>query len=206
MTALIDSEFRAMNSAPRRFLQRTVEFPLFQRMGLAPRDLDIIEIGCGSGYGAELLSRHSPRSYIGVDLMPEQIALAQKRQLPRAEFMVRDATDLTCFPDSTREIAVIFGILHHIPAWRAVIGECHRILRPGGHLFLEEPGAVVMALARRLSPGAHPKEAHFDFGQLESHLEAVGFGIEARRRAFGFGFYAARKRTPAPVSSEEERT
>ena len=194
-----------MNSAPRRFLQRRVEFPLFQRMGLAPRDCDIIEIGCGSGYGAALISRQGPRSYVGVDLMPEQVAVAQKRQVPGAEFIVRDATDLSCFPDSTRDMAVIFGILHHIPAWRAVITECHRVLRPGGRLFLEEPGNRVMALAHRLSPEAHPKEAHFDFSQLESHLAAVGFGIESTRRAFGFGFYCARKPVMPPGDGKEGR-
>ena len=192
-----------MNSAPRRFLQRRVEFPLFERRGLAPRDLDIIEIGCGSGYGAELLSRHGPRSYVGVDLMPEQISLALKRRLPRAEFMVRDATDLSCFDASTRDLAVIFGILHHIPAWRAVIGECHRVLRPGGRLFLEEPGGRVMALAHRLSPEAHPKEAHFDFSRLESHLAAIGFGIESTRRAFGFSFYCVRKPVMPPGAGNE---
>jgi short-subunit dehydrogenase len=85
-------EFQAMNNAVRRWLQRTVEFPLFKSIGLEHTNQDILEIGCGSGYGAVLLSSLQPKSYVGVDLMPEQIALAQARQLPNATFMVQDAS------------------------------------------------------------------------------------------------------------------
>ncbi len=200
---LSDKEFRAMNSAARRFLQRTVEFPLFRKMGLTDERRDILEIGCGSGYGAVLLATLSPRSYIGVDIMPEQIALAQKRQLARAEFMLRDATDLSCFPDETKDIAVIFGILHHVPPWRTVIQECHRVLRKGGELFVEEPDGRFMAGVQRLFPEAHPKEAFFQLRDLEAHLEAQGFTILERRWAFGFGFYCAQKPMAAKANAAE---
>ncbi|CAG1009991.1 demethylmenaquinone methyltransferase / 2-methoxy-6-polyprenyl-1,4-benzoquinol methylase [Anaerolineales bacterium] len=186
-------EFQAMNSAARRFLQRTVEFPLFQRMGLNDKHCDILEIGCGSGYGAVLLSTLSPRSYTGIDLMPEQIVLAQKRQLPNAKFMVRDATDLSCFPQETNDIAVIFGILHHIPQWREVIQECYRVLHPAGKLFVEEPDENLMAGVNRLFPGTHPQEAFFTLRILEEHLKVTGFVILERRRTFGMGFYSTRK-------------
>ena len=190
---LSDHEFQAMNSAARRFLQRTVEFPLFRKMGLAAEQRDVLEIGCGSGYGAVLLATLSPRSYVGVDLMPEQIALAQKRQLAGAEFMLRDATDLSCFPEAAKDITVIFGILHHVPAWRAVIREIRRVLRPGGKLFVEEPDGRLMAGAQRLFPEAHPKEALFQLQDLEAHLEATGLTVLERRWAFGFGFYCAQR-------------
>jgi ubiquinone/menaquinone biosynthesis C-methylase UbiE len=182
-----------MNSAARRFLQRTVEFPLFRKMGLTDEHRDILEIGCGSGYGTVLLAALSPQSYVGVDIMPEQIALAQKRQLAHAEFMLRDATDLSCFPDETKDIAVIFGILHHIPQWRTVIQECYRVLRQGGKLFVEEPDGRLMASGQRLFPETHPKEAFFQLRELEENLEAKGFTVLERRWAFGLGFYCAQK-------------
>ena len=190
---LSDGEFRAMNSAPRRFLQRTVEIPLFRKMGLTDKQLDILEIGCGSGYGAVLLKTLCPRSYVGIDIMPEQIELARKRQLVKAEFVLRDATDLSFFPHETKDVVVIFGILHHIPQWRTVIRECHHVLRPGGKLFVEEPDGRLMAGVQRLFPGTHPKEAFFQLRDLEDHLEAEGFTIRERRRAIGLGFYCALK-------------
>ena len=198
---LTEKEFKGMNSAVRRLLQRTIEFPLFRKMGLTAAQRDILEIGCGSGYGAVLLTTLSPRSYIGVDLMPEQITLAQKRQLAGAEFMLGDVTDTSCFLDVTKDIVVIFGVLHHIPEWRSVIQACHRILRPDGQLFVEEPDGRLMAGAQHLWPDAHPKDAFFQLEELEAQLVATGFTVFARRWAMGMGFYGAQKSMSAQAHS-----
>ena len=61
---LSEKEFKAMNDPFRQFLQRKIEFPLFQRLGLVEQNQDMLEIGCGSGYGAELLFTLNPASYI----------------------------------------------------------------------------------------------------------------------------------------------
>ena len=128
---LSDREFRAMNNPVRRFFQRRIEFPTFRRMGLEAGGKDVLEIGCGSGYGAVLLSRQKPRSYVGIDLMPEQIELARRVELADAAFETMDATDLSVFADSSKDLVVIFGILHHIPRWSQVVQECRRVLRAG---------------------------------------------------------------------------
>lgn len=190
---LSDREFTVMNSAARRFIQRTVEFPLFQRMGLAVEDRDILEIGCGSGYGAVLLTVLSPRSYVGLDIMSEQIALARKRLLAGAEFMLGDAADLGCFPDESTDIVVDFGILHHIPEWRTAIKECHRVLRKGGNLFVEEPDGALVARIESFFPWGHPVNAYFRLRDLEDDLNENGFEVLKRRWVFGFGFYRACK-------------
>ena len=91
---LSDREMKFVNSPLLRFLQRRVEFPAFKRLGLDVRNKSILEIGCGSGYGAWLISKRRPKSYTGIDLMPEQIALAKKLLLENYEFMVMDSTDL----------------------------------------------------------------------------------------------------------------
>jgi len=54
---LTESEFRGVNTGIRRFFQRRMELPVFRWLGLSGRDQDILEIGCGSGYGALLLSQ-----------------------------------------------------------------------------------------------------------------------------------------------------
>jgi len=189
---LSNIEFKAMNNAARRVLQRTVEFPLFKRMGLTGQEGDILEIGCGSGYGAVLLSELRPKSYVGIDLMPEQIALAHQRRLPNAEFMVRDAAQLP-FADESKDVVVIFGVLHHIPVWRKVVSEIYRVLRPGGRFFVEEPDGGVVARFDRVFAWGHTPDALFLLSDFERFLQATGFTLLGRRYMMGFGWYHARK-------------
>lgn len=190
---LIDREFRAMNTALRRFFQRRVEFPNFKRLGLQGEDLDILEVGCGSGYGAVLLSTLKPRSYVGIDLMPEMIELAKQRGLPNTEFVVMDAADMREIPNESKDVVVIFDILHHIPTWREVVSECHRVLRAGGKLFLEEPSGTAVRLWDAIFKWNHPKDALFSRRELEDQLRNAGFTIERRFGILVFGSYCIRK-------------
>jgi SAM-dependent methyltransferase len=186
------AEFLAMNNPARRLLQRAVEVPLLRGMGLQVENRDVLEIGCGSGYAAVLLGRRGPRRYVGVDLMPEQIALAQARRLPGAEFRVGDATDLSDFPDASQDVVIIFGVLHHIPAWRRAVDEIGRVLRPGGQLYVEEPGHRFIGLTEPFVRLGHPVP-RLHLRDLEVYLAEQGFAIAARRYLFGFGLYRADK-------------
>lgn len=189
---LSNIEFKAMNNAARRALQRTVEFPLFKRMGLTGQECAILEIGCGSGYGGVLLGKLRPKSYVGIDLMPEQIALAHQRRLPNAEFMVQDAAQLR-FTDESKDVVVIFGVLHHIPVWRKVVSEIYRVLRPGGRFFVEEPDGAVVAKFDRVFAWGHAPDALFLLSDFERFLQATGFALLGQRYMMGFGWYHARK-------------
>jgi len=190
---LSEPEFAAMNTAVRRFIQRTVELPTFRSLGLESNPGHLLEIGCGSGYGATLLLMLNPASYVGIDLMPEQIALAQARHLPGTDFRVQDATDLSCFGDGSKDTVVIFGALHHIPAWQQVVRACYRVLCPGGRVFVEEPGAGLLVPWERAFHWGHADPNIFTLNAFETFLKASGFTITARRYFLGFGSYAALK-------------
>ena len=184
-------EFRAMNNPVRRLVQRRIEFPQFQALGLDAADKDVLEVGCGSGYGAVLLSTQGPHSYHGIDLMSEQIALTERWALPSASFSVMDASRLDAFAAESFDLAVVFGILHHIPRWRETLAEAHRVLRPTGQLFIEEPDMRAIRVWDRVLHWGHPHEAAFSLEHLEEELERLGFAIGASRRFRWFGWYRA---------------
>lgn len=176
---LSNPEFRAMQSLPRRLGQRYFELPLFRRMGLDPRGKDVLEIGCGSGYGASLLNTLGLKSYIGLDVMEEQIALARKAY-PQFEFCVQDATDLHSFAEASLDVVIIFGVLHHIPDWRKTIDEIARVLKSGGSFFLEEPRGVDLKLFDFFFRWGHP-DSDFGLRALEEYLPTRGLTVRRRQ-------------------------
>lgn len=176
---LSDIEFRAMDSWWRRWGHEHFELPLFQRMGLDVRNKDILEIGSGNGFGAYLLDRWAPRSYVGLDLMEDQVMKARQR-FPQYQFLVQDATDLSQFDEASKDVAIIFGVLHHIPEWRKVVDEVKHVLRPGGSFFVEEPRSFDLKLFDFFFRWGHP-ESDFGVQRLETYLESSGFRICGRQ-------------------------
>jgi len=170
---LSDIEFRAMNTWWRRWGHQHFELPLFQRLGLNVKDKDILEIGCGNGYGGYLINQLQPKSYVGLDVMEEQIEIAC-RNYPQYKYLVQDATDLSQFGNASKDVVIIFGVLHHIPEWRKVIDEIKRVLKPNGNLFLEEPRGVDVKLFDFFFRWGHP-DSDFGLKALEEHLKSRGF-------------------------------
>jgi SAM-dependent methyltransferase len=179
-------EFNALNRPWRRWMQRTLDFRLLTHLGVPIRGRDVLEVGCGSGYAAELLATFCPRSYLGIDFMPEQIELALQR-LPGTDFRVLDATDMRAISNASKDTVVIFGALHHIRAWAQAARECARVLRPGGEMYLEEPGRTAILWFDRLFHWEHP--IVFSLDELEACVQQAGFRILKKIRFFGIGIY-----------------
>jgi ubiquinone/menaquinone biosynthesis C-methylase UbiE len=193
MTRLSEKEFKAMSNASRQFFQRKVEFPAMKRMGLQCEERDVVELGCGSGYGAVLLQTRHPGSYVGMDIMPEQIELAKKRGLTNAEFRVQDVTDLSNIEMGSKDVVVVLGILHHVPHWRKALKESHRILKRGGEVYVEEPDNRIVRIFERILKWGHQEEALFSPRDLERRLVEAGFRITSRSWLYGLVIYGGEK-------------
>jgi len=159
-----------MNTLWRKWGHKYFEIPLFQKLGLDIKDKDILEIGCGNGYGGHLLNQLEPKSYVGLDVMEEQIKIA-RQNYPQYEFILQDATDLRQFANASKDVVIIFGVLHHIPEWRKAIDEIARVLKPDGSLFLEEPRGVDIKFFDFFFRWGHPN-TDFGLNALEEHLRS----------------------------------
>ena len=183
-------EDAVINSPPRRWLQRWYETPLLHRLGgPLPRGAEALEIGCGPGYGSQLiLERFGAASVDACDLDPRQVARARQRLSGlggRVRLATADATDLTPFTgERTYDAVFDFGIVHHVPTWRDALAEVARVLRPDGVFYFEE--VTKQALDRpsfRLLTD-HPKEDRFSGEDFLAELARHGLAVAEHRSVF----------------------
>lgn len=104
--------------------------------GKDPREMRVLEIGCGAGRVTRALARLFGTVY-GVDISGEMIAQAQRAlaDYPNAHLYQNSGADLAVLGEVEIDFAFSSIVFQHIPS-REVIGnyvrEVHRLMRPGG--------------------------------------------------------------------------
>jgi ubiquinone/menaquinone biosynthesis C-methylase UbiE len=173
-----------MNNPLRAAVQRRVETGWLLDLGGPLRGGVALEVGCGRGRGVEIiLDRFQAGRVDAFDLDPHMVELAKKRLAGRAggvRLWVGDVTRIAA-PDDAYDAVFDFGIVHHVPDWRAGLREIHRVLKPGGRLYAEEVLArfILNPVVRRLL--RHPLEDRFDAARFRGALEAEGFRMVGQR-------------------------
>ena len=139
-------------------------------------EVEFLEVGCGSGEVARYIARNYRGSVVGADVDPEQIGIAQKnvKGITNVQFLEADSTGLP-FEDSSFDVVLSFGVLHHIDKWLDAISEIKRVLRPGGYFIYADliyPRAVTrMDSSSKYSFGL----ATVNVDEVDSFLGQNGF-------------------------------
>ena len=102
---------------------------------------NIIELGSGEGYGVEMLAPLAGK-YLAVDKFDTNVA-----GHANVEFRKMLLPSLAGIADNSFDFAVSFQVIEHIQDDKAFIREIHRVLKPGGKLFLSTPNRL-MSLTR----------------------------------------------------------
>jgi SAM-dependent methyltransferase len=160
------------------------------------RDLDVVDLGCGTAYFSAWLARHGARA-VGVDPTPAQLETARRLQRETSlEFPLIEAPgEDVPLPDASFDIALSeYGAAIWADPYKW-IPEAARLLRPGGRLiFLCNSPLSMLCMdhdgvtERLLRPqrGMHRLEwddteevgFHLGHGDWISVLHANGFVIE----------------------------
>lgn len=141
---------------------------------LAPRcaGKDVLEAGCGEGYGADLIAG-SARRVVAVDYDEAAVAHVRSRY-PRVEVLQANLTELP-LPDESVDVVVNFQVIEHLWDQGQFIRECARVLRPSGLLLISTPNRITFSPGRDtpINP-FHTRELNAD--ELTELLQDGGFG------------------------------
>lgn len=117
---------------------------------LGRTDLDILEVGCGSGWLTPELSRYG--CVTGTDLSDEVLGRAAERW-PQVTFRAGDFMALD-FGKATFDVIVSLEVLSHVFDQKAFIGKLATHLRPGGFLMLATQNRHVLEKYNAIPPPA----------------------------------------------------
>jgi SAM-dependent methyltransferase len=171
------------------------------------RRLRILDVACGTGTLARRLAR-AGHTVTGLDLVAHLVARARRHSDVRVRFAHADVSAGASFPDASFDACVSLHTLNWHPRPLALLRECRRLLRPGGHAviacYTRPPalratfgavraahgvGAAIAAL-RWLAPTAvfeacrHYDARYPDAPALHQELAAAGFDTVESRPVF----------------------
>jgi ubiquinone/menaquinone biosynthesis C-methylase UbiE len=176
VAALQDARARRLAEKVRDFVQ--------------PRgDERALDVGTGAGALALALAP-LVREVVGLDPVPELLALARERARTNTEFVEGDGAAVP-FPEASFDLAGTHRTLHHVAQPGRVVAELARVTRPGGHVL------VVDQLAPD-DPAAAAALHEFETVRDPSHTRLLG-DVELRE------VFAANGLTLLLERREEER-
>lgn len=115
----------------------------------------VLDIGAGEALQAMLVcERYQPQLYVALDLILHQMAAARTRlhELPVMALLNGDVYHIP-FPDSSFDLVLGNGVLHHLPNLPMVATEVGRVLRSGGLYVGREPNFDNYVVRRRVLSG-----------------------------------------------------
>jgi 2-polyprenyl-3-methyl-5-hydroxy-6-metoxy-1,4-benzoquinol methylase len=95
----------------------------------------VLDIGCGTGYGAAILSTKA--SVVALDISPAALRFARK-SYSGPEFVMATAISIP-LADESVDMVTAFEIIEHLVEPDKFLTECHRTLKKGGVLVLSSP-------------------------------------------------------------------
>lgn len=127
---------RGYDTAPEGNYTRPHKAELLKKVALQSGD-KLLDVACGNGYLLGEFSKRVAIAAFGVDISENMIAVARERY-PNVRFTVSSCVPL-CFEEESMDVITVSCAFHHFEAPQAFAGECMRVLKCGGSIFIAEP-------------------------------------------------------------------
>jgi 2-polyprenyl-3-methyl-5-hydroxy-6-metoxy-1,4-benzoquinol methylase len=122
--------------------------PIYQRHVFAYQNAlpyikgNVIEIGCGEGYGSKILRPNAQR-YLALD----KFKALNQSNFTDIEFKQMNIPPLTGIENDSFDVAVSFQVIEHIENDDWFVKEIARVIKPGGKFIVTTPN-IKMSLTR----------------------------------------------------------
>ncbi len=151
---------------------------LGEQRGRRSGSLDVLDAGCGEGYGLPRLRAAGADRVIGVDLDGPTVAHARQRYTtddPGIEVLEAELTDLPLADDEVAA-CVSFQVIEHLHDIPGYLRELGRVTRRDGPVVISTPNRLTFTPGsdRPVNP-FHTRE--FTAAELRAELHAAGFQV-----------------------------
>ncbi|MCW2653912.1 MAG: hypothetical protein QOE41_394 [Mycobacterium sp.] len=146
---------------------------VYQRLAGQCARRDVLEAGCGEGYGADLIAGVA-RRVVGLDYDEPAVAHARARY-PKVDVRQGNLARLP-LPDASVDVVVNFQVIEHLWDQPQFVAECLRVLRPSGLLMMSTPNRITFSPGRDtpINP-FHTRELNAE--ELAELLVSGGFRV-----------------------------
>lgn len=139
----------------------------------------VLEIGTGTGYGAEIIAPFAEHFTTVDKTRSEELGV-----LPASVEFVEAKVPPLPFADNTFDYVVSFQVIEHIRNDRAFVAEVLRVLKPGGKFIVSTPNKP-MSLTR--NPWHVREYTASEFGALlAAFSDVVARGVEGNERVWEY--------------------
>lgn len=104
---------------------------------------DVLEVGCGMGYGVQHISPKADK-YVTIDKFPTELDFSK---FPNVEFRQMTVPPFKGIEDNSFDYVVSFQVIEHIEDDNAFVKEIARVLKPGGKFIVTTP-YIKMSITR----------------------------------------------------------
>jgi ubiquinone/menaquinone biosynthesis C-methylase UbiE len=136
-----------------------------------PQDSFVIDFGCGRGGYSECLAEHF------AEVLAVDFRLSPHHYKRKATYLSQDLT--TFEPDRQADLIFCASVIEHMANQEATIRRLHRILKPGGALYLSYPPFWSIGGGHQLKPFHYlPEQAAIALGKRLGRIRSSATGYE----------------------------